>query len=267
MANQPEPLPREPEAFTEAVARRLAERWRHDVEMVGAFTVKAGRETLDLNDLYRQVIAGEVADERAAVERFVDDVLAAEQLRRTDIPFDLVGSRVLPRIQTENSLRGHQREFVAHQPFVNDTLILYVVELDQASAALSMEQLIRWGVSVDELDRMARDNLARSRPTLEVELSRRPDGTIATLETGDGYESSRLLLGQLYEALAPELGGEFLVAIPSRDEFLAGPIQPEHMVDQQQRLAEDHYRKRPHPITSRLFVMTRDGVAEWRDAA
>jgi uncharacterized protein YtpQ (UPF0354 family) len=142
-----------------------------------------------------------------------------------------------------------------------------MIDLNDAATPISTEQLIKWGVDVDEIDRIARNNLASYRPELELQLFRSDDASAALFNTGDGYDAARLLLDQLYPKLAPELGGNFLVAIPTRDVFIAFPTEPKPFIDRLRSRISDDFKSLPYPITSNLFLVTLDGVAEWRDAA
>ena len=65
----------------------------------------------------------------------------------------------------------------------------------------------------------------------------------------------------------PELGGDFLVAIPTRDVFIAFPITTGAFIERlRQRIVRD-FHNLPYPITENLFLVTLDGVAPWQDAA
>ncbi|MCH7813941.1 MAG: hypothetical protein IID40_07965 [Planctomycetes bacterium] len=75
------------------------------------------------------------------------------------------------------------------------------------------------------------------------------------------YDAARLLLSGLFDRLAPQLGGDFLVATPARDMFVAMSRGPHDFVDRlHDRVAED-FKRMPYPITSDFFYVTRDGVA------
>jgi hypothetical protein len=65
----------------------------------------------------------------------------------------------------------------------------------------------------------------------------------------------------LHERLAPELDGDFLVAMPSRDMFVAMTANPEGFVERLRKRVDQDYRRLPYPITRELFLVTRDGVA------
>jgi uncharacterized protein YtpQ (UPF0354 family) len=142
--------------------------------------------------------------------------------------------------------------------------------MPQMTVSITVEQLIRWGLEMEDLDLIARENLARYAPDLEIQLVDSSEGgRAAIVARQDGYDAARLLLGSLHERLAPEMRGDFFVAVPARDMFLAITVDPPPFVERiQKRVAQD-FRRLPYPITSRFFIVTRDGVAGTteRDAA
>jgi len=86
-------------------------------------------------------------------------------------------------------------------------------------------------------------------------------GKAAIVALQDGYDAARLLLDSLHVKLAPQLGGDFFVATPARDMFVAMTCNPPNFVQRiSQRIGRD-YQRLPYPITSSLFLVTRDGVA------
>jgi uncharacterized protein YtpQ (UPF0354 family) len=130
------------------------------------------------------------------------------------------------------------------------------------TVSVTAEQLVRWGVTEEELEVMARENLDKYTPALEVQVvESKEGGKAAILSEQDGYDAARLLLSSLHRRLAPQLGGDFYVATPARDMFVALSPNPGPFVDRlKSRVAHD-YRRLPYPITSDLFLVTRDGVA------
>jgi len=186
------------------------------------------------------------------------------------LPLSVAMARIMPRIQPISVFEHLDREQVAHVPYVNDTVIVFVIDLPQMTVSITTEQLLRWGLDVDQLDQIARENLARYAPDLEIQLVDSAEGgRAAIVSQHDGYDAARLLLGSLHERLAPELKGDFYVAAPARDMFLAVSLAPDGFVDRIQRRVELDYRRLPYPITRHFFVVTRDGVAGTfsRDAA
>jgi len=162
-----ERLPREPEAFTEIVARLLARLiGRVSIDIVGPLELKLDDQRIDLHDVYRAAQREEVAA-AALIERFAAALITARQLAETSVPFEMIAARVLPQIRPQSFFEGHRPDAFAAQPYVNDTAVLYTIDLGDATTPITTEQLIRWGVDLDTLDALARRNLARDKGELE----------------------------------------------------------------------------------------------------
>ena len=263
-------MPREPEAFGEQVARILLRHFPdRQVELAGPMDLILNGKHLGLENLYRMV-QYEPARGLEIVESYLERLIEGDSFSALPLPLSVAKPRIMPRIQPITVFEHLDREQVAHVPYVNDTVIVFVLDMPQMTVSITTEQVVRWGVAVDELDIMARDNLARYAPDLEIQLVDSSEGgRAAIVARQDGYDAARLLLGSLHERLAPELKGDFFVAAPARDMFLAISLSPSGFVDRIQKRVEQDYRRLPYPITSDLFVVTRDGVAGTceRDAA
>jgi uncharacterized protein YtpQ (UPF0354 family) len=168
----------------------------------------------------------------------------------------------MPRIQPESIFEHLDREQVAHVPFVNNTVIVFVIDLPQLTVSITTEQMIRWGLQCDDLDALSRENLARYAPDLELRVVDSHDGgRAAIVSQQDGYDAARLLLSTLHDRLSREMKGDFYVATPARDTFIAISVGPDPFVGRLKQRVEDDYRRLPYPITRELFYVTRDGVA------
>jgi uncharacterized protein YtpQ (UPF0354 family) len=260
-------FPKEPEAFTEHVARAFRKLvGQVDLKITGPLELTIENRRVDLDDLRRAIFASK-ENQPAIMKRFVDAFLGALRLEQTPMPFDVAQPHILPRIAPLKFFRGRRADQLATQPFVNDTVIFYLLDLMNSVAPVSLEQLIRWGVSVEEIDTVARENLMDYEPELELRVFHSDEGAAAVFNTGDGYDASRLLLGHLHEQLAPELGREFLVAIPTRDVFIAFSLEHDGFGHRLHRRIRRDYRRLPYPITEDLFLVARDGVAGFQSAA
>lgn len=256
-------LPREPEALTEAVARIAEARPGHPtVKVTGRLELSIDSQLLDLSELYWMAHEGGGPSQHE-IQHFIDAHISATRLSALNLPFSAVAQRIMPRIQTEGFVASRHTQLVAHQPFVNGTAIVFVIDLPDADCLITTEQLIRWGIDIEELDRLARENLAGYQPHIEMRVFGGDDGAAVMFNMGDTYDASRLLLYRLHERLAEELGGEFLAAIPARDLMLAMSMGPEPFVDQLHTVVRQDHRRLPHPITDDLFLVTYDGVAGW----
>jgi hypothetical protein len=260
-------MPREPEAFSEQVVHILRRHFPdRKVELAGPMDLCLDGRHLGLNNLYRMVMAN---PERGVnlVEDFLEQLFEGDEISQVPMPFSIAKSKIMPRIQPLAIFEQLDSEQVAHQSFVNNTAILYVIDMPRMTVSITTEQLIRWGVSIDEIDRIARDNLANYQPDLKLQLVEASDGGRAAIfNMQDGYDAARLLLDTLWKRLAPEFKGNFYVAAPARDMFMAISCGPDTFVEKLQERIEVDFRRLPYPISRDLFLVTQDGVAGTRAA-
>ncbi len=233
----------------------------HIVDLIGPRELIVDGRRLDLDNLYRLV--NHDADRGLEiVEHYLEQLFTGDAISLSTASFDFVKPRLMPRIQPEAIFDHLNRQQVAHVPFVNGTAIVFVIDLPQMTVSVTTEQIIRWGVTPEDLEAIARANLDHYAPSLELQVvESKEGGRAAILAEQDGYDAARLLLSGLFGRLAPQLGGDFYVATPARDMFVALSPHPDQFVERlKSRVAQD-YRRLPYPITSDLFYVTRDGVA------
>ena len=100
------------------------------------------------------------------------------------------------------------------------------------------------GLPYDELVRCALDNLARASLGTRV----LEDGALLLVRSGDGLDSSRLLLPGLVATFTPRLGEGFLAGVPHRDAlWLARPGDAPAL----RARIEDDFARAPHRISAR----------------
>lgn len=255
-------MPQEPEAFAETVSAML-QRLHPElkVQLIGPSELLVDGRRLDLENLYR-LVAHDPEQGAEIVEQYLDHLFAGESMSAANMPLDLARTRIMPRIQPETIFNRLSKELVAHVPFVNDTVVLFVIDLPHMTVSITTEQMIRWGLSVDDLESLARRNLEHYSPKLRMQLvDSKEGGKAAILAQQDGYDAARLLLTNLHMELAPKLGGDFYVATPARDMFLALSPEPRDFVDRLHERVTQDYKRLPYPITTKFFLVTRDGVA------
>lgn len=258
-------MPKEPEAFAEQVAV-LLRRMQPDftVEITGPREMIVNGRRLDLENLLR-LVNNDPQRGTEIVEHYLDQLFSVEAGSVGNLSFDLVRPRIMPRIQPVSIFDHLCREQVAHVPYVNGTVIVFVMDMPQMTVSVTTEQMIRWKVTADELDELARQNLENNSNELELQVVTSKEGGRAVIVAEqDGYDAARLLLTDLYAHLAPKLGGDFYVATPARDMFVALSPRPNPFVQRLTSRVEEDYRRLPYPITSAFFYVTRDGVAGTR---
>lgn len=255
-------MPREPEAFAECVAdmlRRLQPEYA--IDLVGPRELLVNGRRLDLENLFRMV-NHEPNRGTEIVEHYLEQLFAGEAMQLSTMTFDFARSRIMPRIQPEGIFEHLSREQVAHVSWVNDTVIVFVTDLPHMTVSITTEQLIRWKVSLDAMEELARENLDAYAPELEIQVvESKEGGRAAILGQHDGYDAARLLMSGLYQRLANQLGGDFFVATPARDMFVAFSRGPKSFVDRLRERVDHDYKRLPYPICPDFFLVTRDGVA------
>lgn len=256
------PLPQDPVAFAEFVAsslRRICP--ARDIQLSGPMDMLIDGWHLSLDNLYRMVSANPARSEEI-VEGFLHHLLEGEAATVLPLPLEVARGRIMPRIQPETIFRQLERNHVVHLPFVNDTVVVYVLDMPHMTISLTVEQMVKWNLTVDEIDSIARANLRMYVPDLRIRFLR-PEmgGRAAVFAENDGYDASRLLLDNLFPRLAPELGGNFWVATPARDTFVAMTAEPDRLHVTMHEKVETEFRRLPYPITDRYFLVTMDGVA------
>jgi uncharacterized protein YtpQ (UPF0354 family) len=254
-------MPQEPEAFAEQVALMLRKlQPRYAVELVGPRELLINGRRLDLENLYRMV-NHEPGRGKEIVSRYLDQLFAGEAAELLNMNFDFAQTRIMPRIQPESIFEHLNRELVAHIPFVNGTVVVFVMDLPQMTVSITTEQMIRWGLGIDDVESVARRNLDEYAPSLEVQIvESKEGGKAAIMSEQDGYDAARLLLSGLYRRLSPQLGGNFYVATPARDMFVAISPGPDSFLNRLHERVSHDYKRLPYPITSDFFYVTRDGV-------
>jgi len=254
-------MPQEPAAFAETVAgmlRRLQP--EYSIDLVGPRELLVNGRRLDLENLYRMV-NHEPDRGTEIVEHYLEQLFAGDAMQLMSMSLDFARNRIMPRIQPESIFQHLSREQVAHVPYVNDTVVVFVTDLPHMTVSITVEQLVRWKLNIEEVEDIARSNLDQYAPELEVQLvESKEGGKAAILSQHDGYDAARLLMAGLYDRLAPQLGGNFFVATPARDMFVAFSEGPDPFLKRLHDRVDHDYRRLPYPITSDFFYVTRDGV-------
>jgi uncharacterized protein YtpQ (UPF0354 family) len=255
-------FPSKPEDFAAFVKKLFLRNWpERKFEIAGPMDLVIDGRHLGLENLWR-IARQDPSRAEEVIESYIDKLLEGDSVGSLHMPFALVRNRIMPRIQPESIFQHLDREQVAHVPFVNGTVVVFVIDMPHVTVSVTVEQMVRWGVQVDDLERLARENLARYAPELKVRVVETEDGgKAAIVALQDGYDAARLLLESLHLKLAPQLGVDFFVATPARDMLVAMSCNPPNFVQRISQRIDRDYQRLPYPITSALFLVTRDGVA------
>ncbi|MCH7572556.1 MAG: hypothetical protein IH891_06535, partial [Planctomycetes bacterium] len=186
-------MPREPEAFGEQVAKILKRHFPEKaIELSGPMDLVLNGKYLRLKNLYRMVQRQPDHGVRI-VENYLELLIEGDSLRVVPLPLSVAKPRIMPRIQPVTIFEHLDKEQVAHIPYVNNTVIVFVIDMPQITVSVTIEQTLRWGVQAEDLDVIARENLARYIPDLQIQLVDSVEGGRAAIVAAqDGYDAARL---------------------------------------------------------------------------
>ncbi len=214
-----------------------------------------------LDNVFREVRASPERRE-AIVRRFVEGVTSSAHAALGHEEWDEVSSRILPVLKPIAYIKEDgPTKHVFATDWLPETVICYVINGEKSFRFITGWDLDRWEVDEDRLRATATENLARMPWPEQMEGSRLPDGSrIILVCTDDSFSASRLLHPDFHEFFSKALGNPFLAGVPDRDTLVAFSNRRALKKRIGQQVKKDHDRA-AYPITPRLFLVTRDGVA------
>lgn len=211
-----------------------------------------------LSDMIRNVNMSEVVDPEEVVSnhiRTANSVRDTTRFSREDVL-----TKLHPRIMSTKT-----RTLTADQPryeICDDIVSTIVIDSEESMIAIVNDDLKRWGMDLEEAMAIALANLsARNNEYIDVgETIEQGHGVI--INEMDGYAASRLLLPNLWERFSPELGPEFVAAIPCRDIMILLSKQPSLLARVKPKILQE-FDTKPQPITTKYLGVCRDGIFPW----
>ncbi|HET7030322.1 MAG TPA: hypothetical protein VFI34_07410 [Candidatus Limnocylindrales bacterium] len=125
-----------------------------------------------------------------------------------------------------DSSRSHSQPLVDEGPA--GLAVVYAMPGSGFDVIVNGDHLLSWGVAATSVQDAAMRNLAAwstgAAWTDEVSGERR----LISSDTGDGWDASRILLPEVRQRLASELGGDsrILIGLPERHLLVAGALRP-----------------------------------------
>ena len=183
-------------------------------------------------------------------------------------PLDEISDRVMPMLYPESEAETTLKDFV-RLPWVCGLAVMFVLDQDDTYRFVHHRMLQSWQISEGDLQELAMENLntfAQENPLEVTVIGEDDDVRMLVPVNPNAYNSVRLLGPELHGRLRKLLGAELIVGVPNRDFFVAVSLNHPGLVpDVQQRVLQD-YQSMHHPLTSRLLVISADGVSEYCDA-
>jgi uncharacterized protein YtpQ (UPF0354 family) len=194
-------------------------------------------------------------DDPASCEPEVDHFLAVIARIASTTPQLPERAQILPELRPRAYVdaMGALATDVVVQPFVDDLVVLYVVDSLDSTRALTTADLRALRLSAAEVAAIARENLARRLAPLPFAVDEISAGDPHMVTTGNFYESSRLLLDADWEVLASRAPAPMVVGVPENDfiVFVAG-IDGEQLANVRAAVREG-YDEAARPVSPHLY--------------
>jgi hypothetical protein len=230
------------------------------------FRVQLGESNINLFNFYRSYVQDPDRFEEIILPALTTVAQVQAWGSSTAEPsLEAVRDRILPMLYPEDVWRRSFPSFVGTS-WIGDLIVLYVVDEEHAYWYIRDDMLKRWGLSSEDLHRLALGNLDRyfERQAMEYVMAGEEGGPrLLVPKRPDAYNSSRILSRRFCTVLRGELGSELAVGLPSRDFLIAVSMGADEALDQIRRKVEDDFSRMDHPLSARLLLISADGVSEF----
>jgi hypothetical protein len=134
-----------------------------------------------------------------------------------------------PAATADSGARAHTQPLVDEGPA--GLPVVYAMRSGAFDVIVNGDHLLTWGIGVIELQDVALANLAAWSATAAWTDETSDDRRLLSSISGEGWDASRILLREVAEYLARELGGRgrIIIGIPDRHTLAASAIGPADM--------------------------------------
>ena len=241
-----------------------------DSELTSDLRLRLGKSHVSLFNLSRLVQAAPQKFESIVLPALATSVRVQEWGdAQTAPPLANVQSRIMPMLYPEGLGPEPFSAFV-WEPWIAGLMVLYVVDEAESYWYIRDELRQQWGVSSDDLNRLALQNLDAHFADRSSELVAADDKNglkMVMPQTPDAYNATLALSRSFQDALRKLIGPECLIGVANRDFFIAFHADSREMRGHICRQVGQDYGQKDHPLTDRLLLLSQDGISEWSEDA
>jgi uncharacterized protein YtpQ (UPF0354 family) len=214
-----------------------------------------------LSNLWREIRAAPERREQI-ISHFVDTLsqTATVDLGHEEWP-DIRGV-IVPVLKPRDYVdrEGPTQHFLTTD-WLADVLICYAIRRKNMFRFVTGWDVDRWAQTAESLHAQAVANLARLPwPRKLPGAGAKNSGRVIVVTTDDSLASSRLLHPELHALFSDALGSPFCAGIPCRDTLVLFSNRRPLKLRIGRKVKKDHDAS-AYPITPRIFLVTRDGIA------
>ena len=226
-----------------------------------SFSLRVNGRVEPLENLYRDaVLHPERVQEQ--IEAWTLALLrVSEGMPEVWADFDELRTRVLPMVVAQGVAEGSSKSMLS-QPLVPGLCVAYAIDDKRTITYIPPMLFERWNVSVDDLYKIALENLVDRSEAISANAAQDESARINLIlfQTLDGFDATRILLPTLHDRLREHLGSPFAAGIPNRDILLCFRNDDETVDRLRDQIGRD-YRAMPHQVTDMILQITPDGIA------
>jgi uncharacterized protein YtpQ (UPF0354 family) len=181
--------------------------------------------------------------------------------------FAALADRVYPMLKPIELLvtvRERKLPMLAYREFLAQLIVTYVIDEQRSVTYINDDHLERWGVGVVEVHEQAIANLRR-RTLEQVDYVTAGEGEqrLYIFNSGDGYDATRLLLGDVLATWARALPGNLVIGIPNRDFLIGFSDSNPEILEQIAKQIQADAARREYGLTEQLFTLEAGQVREY----
>jgi hypothetical protein len=163
-----------------------------------------------------------------------------------------------------DAIGGPSSDLAIVEPFVEDLYVVYMVDLPDATRGVVSRDLEALKVTRADLPSLARANLAARLGSLRDALAAARAGDLMVVQTGNFFESSRLLLADDWASLAARLHKTVVVAVPGNDVVIVAVDPTVEMLVRLRDVVHRMHEASQRPVSERLLRWDSAGWAAVR---
>jgi uncharacterized protein YtpQ (UPF0354 family) len=216
------------------------------------------RVELDLQEAFDRL-----EDDPGSRDEIVDEVVADAQERMEvgigELSFEDAREDLMPLLKARFQIRRFGFDATETEQPANLATV-YAVDSDDAFTIVTPEDVERWGTTVEEIDEIALDNLAR-RTDEDEPLLCEPSGgqPLCGWASGDGYDATRMIVPALRRQIREEYGNDEPVAyaVPEEHIYVALPLNTVRRrgIERPFRLKlQRDFQQSEDPLSPEIFV-------------
>jgi hypothetical protein len=227
----------------------------------GSFNLRVNGRVEPLENLYRDAVLHPDRIQEQVEAWTLAILRISEGMPEVMADFEELRGRVLPMIVSQAVAEESAKSMIS-QPLVPGLCVAYAIDDKRTITYIPPMLFARWQISVDDLHKIALENLVSRSEAIQANAAQDEQGQINLIlfQTLDGFDATRLLLPTLHDRLREHLGSPFAAGIPNRDILLCFRNDDETVDRLREQIGRD-YRQMPHHVTDMILQVTADGIA------